>query len=53
MEHNSPDKQPEQELAELTAEELMGVTMEGGAFADLADESDLYDFCDGEPVTLH
>ena len=35
---------------ELSAADLAQLATDGGAFADLADEPDLYSLSDGEPV---
>jgi hypothetical protein len=36
--------------AELSAADLVQLTTDGGSFADLADEPDIYCLSDGEPV---
>jgi hypothetical protein len=40
----------QEETVDLSNEDLAAMAMEGGAFADLANEHDLYSFTDGEPI---
>ena len=40
----------EQDAGELSSSELAQMATDGGAFDDLAEEPDLYSFCDGEAV---
>jgi hypothetical protein len=47
-ERNSWDN--EDEYPDWTSEELMQLSMQGGAFDFLHDEPDLYTFEDGEPI---
>jgi len=43
MDNLVEEKHPEHEPPDLTGDQLMQLTMAGGAFADLADEPDLYE----------
>ena len=43
MDNIVEETQPEHESPDLTGDQLMQLTMAGGAFADLADEPDLYE----------
>ena len=38
------------EAGDLSSQDLAELTLAGQAFDDLAQEPDLYSFCDGEPV---
>jgi hypothetical protein len=40
----------QQDSDELSSQELAALAMAGGAFDDLADESDLYSFSEGDEV---
>ena len=50
MDPSPASQHPQDGHADLTIEQVMEVAMAGGAFDDLAQEPDLYDWADGEDV---